>query len=345
MSLLEPLSKYKIQVACEREASGIWRWVPVLQAAAALAGPALALRSEHQGLTGPALLRRVAAVPTLRWIELGDFWDFARRYRSLGLLEALPELSWLDLGTARSGADSGVTDADLGQLGGLAALQTLRLQSSAKITDGGLRRLARLAGLRQLQLTRCRQLTGRGLQGFEALEQLQLGFTAVHGPGLVQISRLPALADLTLAYCEALPEAQLGALAGVSSLRRLDLDGVSLSNAGLEQLGQLDQLTELRVNASKNSGWINERVTDHGLAHLRSLGRLERLELELGCQVTDAGLEHLAGLQRLRLLNLNYTAVTAAGVQQLQQALPEAKIRWGSTIDEVAAAIGRYFGD
>jgi hypothetical protein len=42
--------------------------------------------------------------------------------------------------------------------------------------------------------------------------------------------------------------------------------------------------------------------------------------------VTDAGLVHLKGLTKLRALKLNGTNVTAGGVKQLQQALPNCKI-------------------
>lgn len=42
---------------------------------------------------------------------------------------------------------------------------------------------------------------------------------------------------------------------------------------------------------------------------------------------------------------LHYTGVTAEGVARLQRALPLSTIRWGNTIEELSAAIGRYFGD
>jgi hypothetical protein len=43
-------------------------------------------------------------------------------------------------------------------------------------------------------------------------------------------------------------------------------------------------------------------------------------------QVTDAGLTHLSGLTQLQYLNLSDTQVTAVGVAQLQNALPNCKI-------------------
>ena len=43
--------------------------------------------------------------------------------------------------------------------------------------------------------------------------------------------------------------------------------------------------------------------------------------------VTDRGLRHLAGLVKLRMLDVRDTAVSEAGVQQLQVALPLVVIR------------------
>ena len=45
-----------------------------------------------------------------------------------------------------------------------------------------------------------------------------------------------------------------------------------------------------------------------------------------GSKVTDAGLVHLKGLTKLGTLNLTDTKVTAAGVKDLQAALPNCKI-------------------
>ena len=43
-------------------------------------------------------------------------------------------------------------------------------------------------------------------------------------------------------------------------------------------------------------------------------------------KVTDVGLAHLKGLTKLRFLDLGKTAVTDAGIKELQKALPKAKI-------------------
>ncbi len=63
-----------------------------------------------------------------------------------------------------------------------------------------------------------------------------------------------------------------------------------------------------------------------GLVHLTGLTKLTYLSLA-SHTITDAGLLHLKGLTKLTYLSLRGTKVTYAGVKQLQQALPNCKIK------------------
>ncbi len=72
--------------------------------------------------------------------------------------------------------------------------------------------------------------------------------------------------------------------------------------------------------------WNLSRVTDADLGHLARLPRLQHLQLD-NSQVTDAGLVHLAGLKGLKYLNVSKTQVTDAGVAELQESLPNCRIR------------------
>ena len=95
------------------------------------------------------------------------------------------------------------------------------------------------------------------------------------------------------------------------------LGGPKVTNAGLEQLGELSQVTNL---------WINEsNVTDAGLKSLKRLNGLRKLNLYRADNITDAGLEHLMGMTQLRELVLGH-AITDDAVKKLQQALPNCKI-------------------
>ena len=108
-------------------------------------------------------------------------------------------------------------------------------------------------------------------------------------------------------------DVQLRNLAGMRSLRLLDLAGTRITDAGLVHLLGCEQLEVLSL-------W-NTRVTDAGLA---LVGRLKNLrQLGLGnTRVSDGGLRHLAELRRLRIVQLSGTAVEGPGLRHLH-GLPE----------------------
>ena len=91
-----------------------------------------------------------------------------------------------------------------------------------------------------------------------------------------------------------------------------------VTDADVVHLAQLPRLKHLQLG--------NTQVTDAGLIHLSSLKNLSGLNLD-NTQVTDAGLVHLAGLKGLKHLNLYKTQVTDAGASELQESLPNCRIR------------------
>jgi len=73
------------------------------------------------------------------------------------------------------------------------------------------------------------------------------------------------------------------------------------------------------------SSYSSARVTDAGLAHLKGLTELERLNF-LGTKITDTGAVHLEKLTTLKTLYLEGTRITDSGLQKLQQSLPNTTI-------------------
>jgi hypothetical protein len=102
---------------------------------------------------------------------------------------------------------------------------------------------------------------------------------------------------------------------------RVDLRSYEVSDEEVEHftkvLQAFPQLATLQFKSTK--------ITDAGLAHLKSLPRLRSLTLE-NAAITDGGLMHLKVLTQLQEVDLKGTKVSDAGVQELQKALPSVKV-------------------
>jgi hypothetical protein len=128
---------------------------------------------------------------------------------------------------------------------------------------------------------------------------------------------------------------------GCQNLRSLDLDSTAITDVGLANFRDCKNLQHLRL--------VNTRVTDSGLAHFQQCKDLASLELN-NTPITDAGLAYLRDCRNLRTLSLFNTQVTdsslpllkkwrdlqwlnpsntkmsAAGLADLQRALPRLQI-------------------
>ena len=92
-------------------------------------------------------------------------------------------------------------------------------------------------------------------------------------------------------------------------VRRVDLSNSQVTDAGLEYLRGLPQLTELNLSGTQ--------VSDAGLEYLKGLRYLERLYLN-GTRVSDVGLEYLKRLPELKCLGLGDTRVSDGGLKNLK---------------------------
>src|SRR5438270_435213 len=87
----------------------------------------------------------------------------------------------------------------------------------------------------------------------------------------------------------------------------VNLTGRGVTDAGLKELKDLEQLTSLYLAYTK--------VTDAGMKELKDLKQLTSLNLA-ETNVTDAGLKELKHLKQLTSLNLAETNVTDAGLKE-----------------------------
>jgi hypothetical protein len=112
-------------------------------------------------------------------------------------------------------------------------------------------------------------------------------------------------------------DAGMKQIGGLENLTSLDLTGTAVSDVGLKELARARKLLRLNLRAT--------RVTDAGLKEVVKLTNLASLKLS-STAVTDAGLQELTKLKNLRVLNLTNTKVTNEGIEKLKKALPIAHI-------------------
>lgn len=108
-------------------------------------------------------------------------------------------------------------------------------------------------------------------------------------------------------------------MAGLSSLKELNLGYNPVTNEGLKHLGNLKNLRSL---------WLYfTRIDDRWSDYLGTLPSLESLVM-WGTQLSDSGTEGFADFPSLRYLDIAETRMTSDGVSKLRAMLPECRIRW-----------------
>ncbi|XP_034718110.1 uncharacterized protein si:ch73-173p19.1 [Etheostoma cragini] len=255
------------------------------------------------------------------------------------------------------------TNELLRQLRAFTALKHLSLVNSPLITDTGLSILSSLVKLQYLNLASCNKLTDSCLQhitGLKSLCFLSLDHTKVTDSGMViYLKSAPScLSQLSLnqtAVTEAtlvvlptyVPQLRLlsikqtkvsdvSALAELSSLQTLNLDGTGVTESSLQHLATHPALTSLSLAGIPKADGNHalqiisglkltqltlpgrHSVTDSGLSFLSRLSLLLELDLTDYTQVTDQGVSQLSIMTRLKKLSLSNTQVTDAGLPFLR---------------------------
>lgn len=144
--------------------------------------------------------------------------------------------------------------------------------------------------------------------------------TEVTDADLALLVHFPYLHELDLSHTQ-VTDAGMKHLAKVKRLAKLVLFATDVTDKGIEELAPLNRLEFLCLDETK--------ITDRALETVGKWEDLEVLHLQSRdrSKITDAGLKHLLGLRFLKELKISGTAVTAQGVQRVQQAIPGCKIR------------------
>lgn len=247
-----------------------------------------------------------------------DLRDCSLANEDLVHLKNLTNLKALRL-SGKTGATT-VDDAGMAYLAPLKNLKVLLLDF-LWVSGEGLSQLASLDGLEELYLAGT--LVGdedlKYLAQFPQLKKLRVSkLSQVSLAGLEEISKLAALQDLDLSENSSIFDDDVAPLARLTTLKRLNLWRVAITDRGVAHLEGLVNLEWLNLD--------NTQMTDAGV---KSLGHMHKLRfLHLGSTaLSDAGLPDLARLTSLRDLKVTRTAVTEAGVTELQKQLPETTIQ------------------
>src|SRR5262249_7479933 len=150
---------------------------------------------------------------------------------------------------------------------------------------------------------------------------------------LARISRLPGLKVLLLMETQATDEG-LRPIGKMSGLEELFIwDARSVTDAGVAHLASLKNLKHIHINHSnltddslallstlpntESLSLQQNHFTDDGLVRLTGKERLKGLYIGLGApRITDAGLPHLREFKKLEILDVQYSQVTARGLEQ-----------------------------
>jgi hypothetical protein len=271
--------------------------------------------------------------------------------------EVFEQLKKLEQPTSLTLMQIPIADAGLGQVAQIPAVREVFLNSTPLITDQGLQKLSGMDRLTRLQLSELKLTDAsfaflKGMKRLERLdiEQLPIGDEAlahleglselqsfglenirtVSTAGLTHLKRLPKLKRVhvvVLAFDTKLDEDALKELADIPSLEELKLGPWIPANAysiryvtdtALAHLARLKNLKKLDLGCCPS-------ITDKGIAELKGLTNLEELGLCYCVRVTAASLANFKNMTKLQSLDIRGTAITKAGLADLQKALPNLK--------------------
>jgi Leucine-rich repeat (LRR) protein len=229
----------------------------------------------------------------------------------------LPQLKRLDLQAA-------VLDEDhLRGIGQLESLEWLNL-SRTTVSNSSIRHLANLPSLVHLDLSE----TGVNddglahLTGLKSLQELSINGTEIYGQGLAALGNMGARAPLKIIQAT---NSQIGyqgflQFRDFTQLQEINASSASVTDASLEGLKGLRDLRVVRL--------AGNLISDEGLRNLVAASDLELLDISKQPGISDNTLKRLRNFKKLSKLNIENTACSLQGVQDLKKALPSCEIQF-----------------
>lgn len=241
-------------------------------------------------------------------------------------LASLPHLERLDLSFTR------ITDQGILYLKGAHNLVDVNLAFDERVGDEGQAAIKQWTHLKRLNVrgTRIADNTVAAVAGLPELEALDISYTDALDNGLDALATAPKLKELSIGGLR-ITEVAFQSIRQIAGLELLDLgggkftgggkrSGLTLDDTMLQAIASLKELRELALGYAK--------FPSRGLAILKSLARLERLNLENCSRIDDDAMAHLASWKSLRWVDLNGTKVTKEAMMKLRQQRPDCQILW-----------------
>jgi Leucine-rich repeat (LRR) protein len=240
-------------------------------------------------------------------------------------LARMPDLKRLDLSLTR------ISDRGMRTLRTAQGIEELNLYFAEQVGDEGAAVLRNWKHLKRLNLrgTKITDSTLEMLAGLPAIERLDIGWAQITDTGLDHLSALTNLRWLTMGGNK-LTDTALQFLRQMPQLEYLDIGGTQrtdsglwsllLNDAGVQAIAGVTELRELRLNGTNIMG--------RQLAMWKGLGKLETLSLQ-GCKrLRDDAASVLAEFRQLRLVDLKDSGVSAEAAARLRAALPGCEVVW-----------------
>jgi len=249
------------------------------------------------------------------WITDSDMPAMAR----------MPDLKRLDLSLTR------ISDRGLRALKTAQGIEELNLYFAEQVGDEGAAVLRNWKHLRRLNLrgTKVTDSTLEMLAGVTAIEWLDIGWAQITDTGLDHLSALTNLRWLTMGGNK-LTGAALQFLRQMPQLEYLDIGGTQrtdsglwslmLNDAGVQAIASVTELRELWLNGTN--------ITGRQLEMLKGLSKLERLSLQGCTRLKDDAANVLAEFRQLRAVDLKDSGVSAESASRVRAALPGCEVVW-----------------
>jgi len=255
------------------------------------------------------------ALPALRQLKDDDvqilFFYYAAKNVDDRTLEAIAHLSGLRVLFAENGSFS---ERGLRYLADLRQLKALHLPSSTPAES-----LDHLKGLTSLEYLNIsgQELTEAKLAKAGELPWLTQLSIAGHNAsgGIKHVAKLKSLRYLNLAAVrDPGLDMNLAHIDDLTDLEEINFEDSFIGDAGLAHLRNMKKLRKLDLFSNPNTG----RITDAGIAHLKTLTALEEVRLCSEC-LTDSGVIHLAELDSLKKMNLWSSHLTDTGIAAVER--------------------------